>query len=104
MVTDPVCGMAVDEKKAAGTAVHAGQAYYFCSMQCLEKFRADPQAYVENKAVPLKMAVGQGHVHTPGMAAAAPKGKVSMDMAKDPICGMVVANAKALKTDRPGRA
>lgn len=28
MATDPVCGMRVDKKSAAGTAIHAGAAYY----------------------------------------------------------------------------
>lgn len=28
MVTDPVCGMQIDERKAAGTSVYHGQTYY----------------------------------------------------------------------------
>ncbi len=42
---DPVCGMNIQEEKAAGTTEHDGQQYYFCSAKCLEKFKADPQAY-----------------------------------------------------------
>ncbi len=34
MAKDPVCGMNVDEKKAAGTAVYKGKTYYFCSLNC----------------------------------------------------------------------
>ena len=41
---DPICGMDVDEKSAAGTIQHLGQSYSFCSQRCLEKFRADPSA------------------------------------------------------------
>jgi P-type Cu+ transporter len=33
---DPVCGMAVDPQEAAGTAVHDGHTYYFCSQICHE--------------------------------------------------------------------
>lgn len=43
--TDPVCSMTVDPVSAAGSAVHEGQTYHFCSMDCLHKFQADPQRY-----------------------------------------------------------
>src|SRR3989338_8998560 len=114
MVTDPVCGMSVDEKSAAGKQAHEGTVYYFCSTDCLGKFKASPAAYVhaEAKVIPMKMAVGQSHAaqgranaagHAHAHAAPAPKAKPA-DMAKDPICGMVVEKAKALKTERAGRA
>ncbi|MBI3777625.1 MAG: heavy metal translocating P-type ATPase [Gammaproteobacteria bacterium] len=105
MATDPVCGMSVDEKSAAGKQAHEGTVYYFCSAACLDKFKANPAAYVhaEAAAVPLKMAVGQSHDHAPGMTAAAPKSKSAKELAKDPICGMVVEKSKSLKTERAGR-
>jgi Cu+-exporting ATPase len=31
MATDPICGMTVDPKGAAGKHEHNGQTYYFCS-------------------------------------------------------------------------
>lgn len=43
--TDPVCGMAVVEYKAAARHDHAGQTYYFCSQACLEKFRQNPAQF-----------------------------------------------------------
>jgi len=46
METDVVCGMRVDPAKAAGSVVHAGEMYYFCSKGCLERFRADPDRYL----------------------------------------------------------
>ncbi|MBI3571840.1 MAG: YHS domain-containing protein, partial [Gammaproteobacteria bacterium] len=101
MATDPVCGMAVEEKKAAGISVHAGATYYFCSASCLEKFKADPRAYVKNGAPPLKIAAGPGHAMS---SVAAPAAKAAKDLAKDPICGMVVEKSRALKTERAGRA
>src|SRR5688572_4484142 len=36
--TDPVCGMTVDPRSAAGSHAHAGKTYYFCSTHCLHAF------------------------------------------------------------------
>jgi Cu+-exporting ATPase len=38
MEKDPVCGMSVDPKDAAATAVKDGKTYYFCNEHCKEKF------------------------------------------------------------------
>jgi P-type Cu+ transporter len=46
---DPVCGMTVDPHEAAGTAVHDGHTYYFCSPSCRERFQAAPETYVEHR-------------------------------------------------------
>lgn len=43
---DPVCHMNVETAKAK-SAVHEGQAYYFCSQDCRAKFEADPGVYVK---------------------------------------------------------
>jgi YHS domain-containing protein len=48
MAKDPICGMNVDESKAAGTAVYKGKTYYFCSAGCKAKFEKEPAKYVEN--------------------------------------------------------
>ena len=40
---DPICGMTVDPAKAAGTFIHDGKTYYFCSKGCLQKFIAKTQ-------------------------------------------------------------
>jgi len=45
MAKDPVCGMNIDEKKAAGTAVHDGKTYYFCSTRCKTTFEKSPAKY-----------------------------------------------------------
>jgi len=47
MAKDPVCGMNVDEKKAAATAVHGGKTYYFCSAACKATFEKAPAKYVK---------------------------------------------------------
>ena len=47
MQTDPVCNMQIDEQSAAGKVNHNGKDYYFCSQQCADKFRSNPQQYTK---------------------------------------------------------
>ncbi|MCL4454315.1 MAG: YHS domain-containing protein [Deinococcus sp.] len=47
-VQDPVCGMMVDPKQAAGKSEHQGETYYFCGPGCKKAFDAQPQKYVKN--------------------------------------------------------
>lgn len=96
---DPVCGMRVNPAEAAGTAQHQGRTYHFCSASCLQKFQADPSLFVN--------ADGTA-VHEPGKKVpphVQPKAETAArrDMAKDPICGMMVDKATALHTERAGR-
>jgi xanthine dehydrogenase accessory factor len=44
--TDPVCQMAVEVKRAAATARHQGQNYYFCSDGCSRTFLENPARFV----------------------------------------------------------
>lgn len=46
MAKDPVCGMEVDEKKAAATATYQGKTYYFCAVACKITFEKGPEKYV----------------------------------------------------------
>jgi Cu+-exporting ATPase len=48
---DPVCGMTVDPARAAGSVVHDGKTYHFCSSHCVEKFKREPQKYIGDRAV-----------------------------------------------------
>jgi Cu+-exporting ATPase len=43
---DPVCGMNVDPLTAKHVYEHAGKKYYFCCVGCAEKFKANPQGYL----------------------------------------------------------
>jgi len=97
MTIDPVCGMTVDEATAV-RSVHAGTAYYFCSDTCLHRFEANPAVYVAaGHRVP--------HIHATPVAPGLTKQELAKkEMAKDPICGMLVDKATALKTERAGRA
>ena len=45
MVTDPVCGMEIDPKTAAGKSDYLGKTYYFCSLGCKKTFDKEPQKY-----------------------------------------------------------
>jgi Cu+-exporting ATPase len=97
MAIDPVCGMQVEESKAAGSLTHRGITYYFCSPKCQHDFEGAPDKYA--KPAP-QQAPAQHHDH--GMHEA--KGsKSAKEMAKDPICGMMVDKATALKSERGGR-
>jgi YHS domain-containing protein len=44
---DPVCGMDVDPKAAAGKSEYQGQTYYFCSPGCKRSFDKEPEKYVD---------------------------------------------------------
>src|SRR3990170_3702225 len=103
MATDPVCGMTVDEASAAGTSVFDGRTFYFCSAHCLRAFEANPKPFVASGAAPVTGKVAAGHAR-PAAPAVAKATKATKDMAKDPICGMVVDKATALKSERAGRA
>jgi len=43
---DPVCRMAVETGQAAGSLIHEGREYHFCSMECVQAFAAAPDDYV----------------------------------------------------------
>ena len=45
MAKDPVCGMQVDENRAAGKSEYDGRTYYFCSASCKTKFDQNPKQY-----------------------------------------------------------
>jgi len=46
MEKDPVCGMEVDPKDAAGQSEYQGKTYYFCSPGCKREFDKDPERYL----------------------------------------------------------
>lgn len=47
MAIDPVCGMDVEPKTAAGKSDYQGQTYYFCSLGCKKAFDKEPQKYLD---------------------------------------------------------
>jgi Cu+-exporting ATPase len=45
-VKDPVCGMDIDPDTAHASEEFKGKTYHFCSASCHERFKADPERYV----------------------------------------------------------
>ena len=83
---DPICGMTVDPATAAGQYDYKGRTYYFCSVSCLERFRADPEKALNKK--PLNLVTTPSRKPLP-MMQATEKGE------RDPVCGMTVQPATA---------
>ena len=54
---DPVCLMELDPRQATAMATHRGQAYYFCSAGCKQKFLAQPEVFVK-RAPGMRLTVG----------------------------------------------
>jgi YHS domain-containing protein len=50
MTKDPVCGMMVDEEKAAAKSVYKGKTYYFCAPGCKAAFDSDPEKYLSSES------------------------------------------------------
>jgi len=47
MAKDMVCGMEVDEQRAANTREYLSRTYYFCSVACQQRFDEDPARYAD---------------------------------------------------------
>jgi len=92
MVKDLVCGMEVDEKTAKYKTEHKGKTYYFCSPGCKSKFEGNPEGFISGKASQETMAAHLMH------------GSHAGELAKDPVCGMVVPKDTAIKREHSGRA
>ncbi len=58
MATDPVCKMQVNPEAKTPGVDYAGEHYYFCSQHCLEKFQANPVAYLKPVVAAAVQATG----------------------------------------------
>jgi Cu+-exporting ATPase len=98
--TDPVCGMKVDPKSAAGSAQHGGKTYYFCSKHCLAQFKADPGKYLDRSPGPTPAEV-KGAQYTcpmhPEVIRDAPGSCPICGMALVPIAGTGAADDSELR-------
>jgi len=47
MVTDPVCGMEVNEKTNKWKTIHEGKTYYFCAETCKRAFERNPKKFLK---------------------------------------------------------
>lgn len=91
---DPVCKMTIEDKSAVATSSYKGTTYYFCSKFCKEDFDKDPESYLDKTPV----------LMMPDMKKMADvTSKAIGEMAKDPICGMVIPKDRAIKREVGGR-
>jgi Cu2+-exporting ATPase len=58
-VTDPVCGMELEPESAHSKIEYEGYVAYFCSKNCEEKFKKDPEKYLSK----LKKEAGEQEHH-----------------------------------------
>jgi Cu+-exporting ATPase len=91
---DPVCMMRTTDKDAYIPYEYKGATYYFCNPKCLEKFKKDPQAYINRLADPSLSAA-----HAPVMMPKSVTGKYTCPMDPEiitdgpgicPKCGMAL--------------
>ena len=54
---DPVCGMKVDEARAAGKASYGGVHYFFCSKECQKDFEEEPGGFMGRPHGPARRVV-----------------------------------------------
>lgn len=87
-VIDPVCKMTIEDKDAVATSLYKGITYYFCSMPCKEDFDKDPESYISEKPMEEMISATVEAIR---------------DMAKDPICGMVIPKDRSIKREVGGR-
>ncbi|MGE0811373.1 MAG: heavy metal translocating P-type ATPase [Immundisolibacter sp.] len=101
---DPVCGMSVDEARAAATVAHGGRTYFFCGTRCRDRFVADPAAFLTPAGADAGPPSSVSHCsqHAPGARPTAPAmpgaiytcpmhPEVRQDHPGDcPLCGMAL--------------
>lgn len=99
VVKDPVCGMTVELADDILSAVHDGEAFYFCSQGCHAKFTSDPERFVHGAqgsvakiTVPANGAIWTCPMH-PEIQQAGP--------GSCPICGMALEPVMPTASDGP---
>ena len=92
---DPVCGMTVDEAKAAATSSYKGKKYYFCNPRCRDRFDADPERFL----APAPVAAPTTSAARQAVSVPAPATEYTCPMHPEivrngpgacPICGMAL--------------
>jgi P-type Cu+ transporter len=67
---DPVCGMNVNPATAKHIHEHDGKEFYFCCAGCEEKFKANPQGYLDEPSAPTSGLVMLGMPAAPKSSSA----------------------------------
>lgn len=101
-VVDPVCKMTIEDKDAVATSVYKSVTYYFCSKPCKEDFDKNPESFVIPPSHPLVKG-GQERVMPKMEEMISATSKAIGEMAKDPICGMVIPKERSIKREVGGR-
>ncbi|OGW31844.1 MAG: copper-translocating P-type ATPase [Nitrospirae bacterium GWF2_44_13] len=87
--------MTIEDARAAGVSEYKGKKYYFCAKHCKEKFDKDPESFLGKKTIMMMPKMEELVSAT---------SKVISEMAKDPICGMVIPKERSIKREARGRA
>jgi Cu+-exporting ATPase len=113
-VRDPVCGMEIVPVTATISVKFDGRQYWFCSGHCRDEFLRDARRYAEGEAAaqPVHHAhhvAERSRQHTDNektipVSTGTASAPARRQLAKDPICGMMVDKATALSSERGGRA
>lgn len=103
MTHDVVCGMTVDEKTAAASTIFAGQHYYFCCPNCLNKFEQQPEKYVNGNATAAGVAERSAkldvvQIGLPPKRTVLEITEAAPHLHHDPVCGMTVEESRAAGT------
>ena len=106
IVLDPVCGMKVDTRTAQHRYELGGTPYYFCSARCLDRFKVDPDLYlnppdhdpaVQSPAVGALPQAAEGTIWTCPMHP-----EIRRDgPGQCPICGMALEPLEPTLDDGP---
>ncbi|BDB29312.1 heavy metal translocating P-type ATPase (plasmid) [Cupriavidus sp. P-10] len=109
LVRDPVCGMEIPPQEATASTEVDQRRYWFCSPHCERAFLANPAKYIphpvdaRSSSEPSGSAKSPVSTPTPTAATSALASSAAKQLAKDPICGMMVDKATALSAERGNR-
>lgn len=82
---DPTCGMTVDPKQSQYNLSYQGKLYLFCSAHCLEKFRINPEQYIQSLPIQKEMPLSKSLYTCPMHP------QIQQDHPGNcPICGMTL--------------
>jgi Cu+-exporting ATPase len=103
-VIDPVCGMTIAPDNAAGQVEHEGHTYYFCSNNCLQRFRANPSAFV-GAAPPAAASPSSGSIPSPSSGSIEWTCPMHPEIVRGepgscPICGMALEPRRVTLDER----
>ena len=94
---DPVCGMSVAPETAAGKYEFEGETFYFCAPGCVNKFKQNPQNFLEEREAEKREAESEGVEYTCPMDPQI----VQIGPGTCPICGMALEPKVITLDDKP---